>query len=191
MSIKNSTDTAPVHRDKTASGATPAPPGGPLKLVIPPDPVITDAQQDAIRAPHVQKVQQILHHLRLQQYFVSLVENGYDDVRSLYCLSEADLLSMSFELRHAQRFLKWVKANSAAMVSPKPTSSDAMPSPQVESKEWAYTRPDSLMVQTPVSPTSDTFVHSPYTFFPYAAPSPATVNATPTSTLLTSPVAAK
>lgn len=162
-------------------------------------PVITDAQQDAIRAPHVMKVQQILHHLHLEQYFDALIDNGptlflpvsrvwihvairstppvifyflfpiyaliwfhkifqivitnspkrnspifyfhccaplifnhgrldvckgacpsagYDDVRSLYCLTEGDLVSMSFETRHAQRFLKWVRANSAAMISP-------------------------------------------------------------------------
>ena len=61
---------------KPSPANIPPPPGGPLKLMIPDDPVISDAQQDAIRAPHVQKVQQILHHLRLEQYFEPLVENG-------------------------------------------------------------------------------------------------------------------
>eukprot|EP00669_Euglena_mutabilis_P007309 TRINITY_DN2639_c0_g1_i1.p2 TRINITY_DN2639_c0_g1~~TRINITY_DN2639_c0_g1_i1.p2 ORF type:complete len:191 (-),score=70.57 TRINITY_DN2639_c0_g1_i1:640-1191(-) len=161
----------------SSGAANPAPR---LKLVIPPDPVITDAQQDAIRAPHVMKVQQILHHLHLEQYFDALIDNGYDDVRSLYCLTEGDLVSMSFETRHAQRFLKWVRANSAAMISPKPPGPDEAPvSPQVERREWAYTRPAN---QTPISPTStsETFVHSPYTFFPYAAVSPSSVTPTPT-----------
>eukprot|EP00668_Euglena_longa_P037117 GGOE01047770.1.p1 GENE.GGOE01047770.1~~GGOE01047770.1.p1 ORF type:complete len:199 (+),score=17.78 GGOE01047770.1:34-597(+) len=185
---KSSSGASPPKGSKGPVANIPPPPGGPLKLLIPPDPVITDAQQDAIREPHVQKVRQILHHLRLEQYFEPLVENGYDDVRSLYCLTEDDLVQMSFEVRHAQRFLKWVKANAAA-ISPKPGNADMPPpSPQVESKEWVYTRPlGNPISQTPVSPTSNTFVHSPYTFFPYAAVSPSSVSATPTAALMASP----
>lgn len=69
---------------KGPSANIPPPPGGPLKLLIPPDPVISDAQQDAIRAPHVQKVRQILQHLRLEQYFEPLLQNGVPEFLGVF-----------------------------------------------------------------------------------------------------------
>ena len=58
------------------SRGPPPPLGGPLKLIIPPDPEYTDAALDVAGQAHVQKVQQILAYLKLSHYFPILIENG-------------------------------------------------------------------------------------------------------------------
>jgi hypothetical protein len=159
-----------------------APRGGPLKLEIPPDPPILDA--DALELPrHVQRVLQVLQYLKLQSYFDVLQNNGYDDVRSLYCLTESDMNEMGMEQRHAQRLLKWCASNHESGFNPEActmhqhspsshqeTASSAPPTPSEESAQWDYTSMARHFAITPGSPPtpSETFTHSPYTFFPYA-----------------------
>jgi hypothetical protein len=175
-----SAEAKPSATQKKSRVPPPLPPGGPLKLVIPEDPAITEQQQEiaeVARTPHAQKVSACLAQLRLDQYFPALIENGYDDIRSLYCLTEDDLLSMDFELHHAQRLLQWSKANATPSTSG-PGISPRYDSPDTAdgglSREWSYKRPhrDSSPAAGQVTPTVETFVHSPYTFFPYAAVSP-------------------
>ena len=100
---------------------------------------------------------------------------------------------MSFEQRDVQKLLKWCANNSTQVFSPKqppveakeggvpqspksPSTSNLFPD---KDQQWVYTRPEGADCLSPHSPTSETFVHSPYTFFPYAVVSAGTNVASP------------
>eukprot|EP01012_Entosiphon_sulcatum_P029070 TRINITY_DN3532_c0_g1_i1.p1 TRINITY_DN3532_c0_g1~~TRINITY_DN3532_c0_g1_i1.p1 ORF type:complete len:1477 (-),score=233.86 TRINITY_DN3532_c0_g1_i1:276-4706(-) len=57
------------------------------------------------RGPHVEQVHQFLTELHLDEYFSVLEANGYDDMRSLFFLSEDDLQQMDFKPGHRKRLL--------------------------------------------------------------------------------------
>jgi hypothetical protein len=158
-----------------------APRGMPLKLEIPPDPPLLEAAAAALELPrHVQLVLHVLKVLKLQTYFDVLQNNGYDDIRSLYCLTEEDMSEMGFETRHAQRLISWCTISregafcegSLPQTSPYSCSGSA---PATPSEEFDYSSmAKHFALTTPGSPPTpcETFTHSPHTFCPYAIVTP-------------------
>ena len=67
-----------------------------------------------------QEVADFLNELNLSAYSESLVDEGYDDIRSLRTLTESDLVELGFRKGHRARLIQAVK--EMTMTTPRDTS---------------------------------------------------------------------
>eukprot|EP01060_Flectonema_neradi_P039496 TRINITY_DN871_c4_g1_i1.p1 TRINITY_DN871_c4_g1~~TRINITY_DN871_c4_g1_i1.p1 ORF type:complete len:163 (+),score=22.13 TRINITY_DN871_c4_g1_i1:138-626(+) len=102
--------------------------GSTLKPVIPKD--AADVENRLSMA--AQEVAEFLDDLNLSSYSESLIDEGYDDIRSLRTLTESDLVELGFRKGHRARLMQAVK--ELALTTPRDMSATPRdPSESVQS----------------------------------------------------------